>query len=163
MIAYHFALEFPYFVTHLFTLAVPYISVTDTLIPMDIFVQLIPTIRYQVQFGSEEGLIESYTKDKTGIRNYLNAMYFGRSPKGELAMTPVEGYNAELAPILERSPLVSEEELEYYTAEYARKGLRGPCKSYEPSRYRQFTSYRVYCVNHRRRQLLSHPSGELGS
>lgn len=130
---------------------------------MDTFVQLIPTIRYQVQFGSEGGLIESYTKDKTGIRNYLNAMYFGRSPKGELAMTPVEGYNAELAPILERSPLVSEEELEYYTAEYARKGLRGPCKSYEPSRYRQFTSYRVYCVNHRRRQLLSHRSGELGS
>jgi hypothetical protein len=44
-------------------------------------------------------------------------------------MTPAEGYNAELAPALERSPLVGEEELEYYIDEYARKDLRGPCKS----------------------------------
>jgi hypothetical protein len=45
-------------------------------------------------------------------------------------MTPVEGYNAELAPALERSELVSEAELEFYTEEYARRGLRGPCKFY---------------------------------
>jgi hypothetical protein len=44
-------------------------------------------------------------------------------------MTPAEGYDAGLAPDLERSELVSEAELEYYTEEYARKGLRGPCKS----------------------------------
>ena len=55
-------------------------------------------------------------------------MFFGRSPDGELAMTPVEGYNAELAPSLERSEFVSEDELEYYVEEYARRGLRGPCK-----------------------------------
>lgn len=95
---------------------------------MDAFVKLIPTIRYQVQFGSEESLMESYTKDKTGIRNFLNAMYFGRTPDGELATTPAEGYNAELAPALKQSELVSEAELEYYTEEYSRRGLRGPCK-----------------------------------
>ena len=130
MISYRFALEFPSFVTHLFTFAVPYLAVTDTFIPMDAFVKLIPTIRYQLQFGSEEDLNESYTKDKTGIRNYLNAMYFGRSPEGELAMTPAEGCNTELAPALGWSQLVSEEELKYYVDEYARKGLRGPCKFY---------------------------------
>jgi hypothetical protein len=58
MIAYRFALEFPSFVTHLLTFAVPYLAVPDTFIPMDAFVEMIPTIRYQVQFGSEEGLIE---------------------------------------------------------------------------------------------------------
>lgn len=57
-------------------------------------------------------------------------MYFGRSPEGVLAMTPAEGYNAKLAPALNRSELVNEEELEYYVREYARKGLRDPCKSY---------------------------------
>lgn len=128
MLAYRFALEFPSFVTHLFTLAVPYLSVTDTFIPMDDFVKLIPTIAYQVQFGSEEGFIESHTKDKTGIRNYLDAMYSGRSPDGKIAMAPVEGYNAELTPSLERSKFVSEDELEYYVEEYAQQGLRGPCK-----------------------------------
>lgn len=128
MLAYRFALEFPSFVTHLLTFAVPYLAVTETFIPMDAFVKLIPTIAYQVQFGSEEGFIESHTKDKTGIRNYLNAMYFGRSADGKIAMTPVEGYTAELAPTLERSELLSEDELEYYVQEYARKGLRGPCK-----------------------------------
>lgn len=80
---------------------------------MDDFVELIPTIAYQVQFGSEEGFIESHTKDKTGIRNYLNAMYFARSADGKIAMMPVEGYNDELAPALELSELVSEDELEY--------------------------------------------------
>jgi hypothetical protein len=129
MIAYRFALEFPSFATHLLTFAVPYLAVSDTFIPMDAFVEMIPTIRYQVQFGSDEGLIESYTRDKAGIRNFLNAMFFGRSPDGELAMTPAEGYNAGLAPALRRSGLVSEAELEYYAEEYARRGLKGPCKS----------------------------------
>lgn len=49
--------------------------------------------------------------------------------EGWLATTPAEGYNAELAPALGRSPLVSEEELEYYIDEYARKALCGPIKS----------------------------------
>lgn len=130
MLAYRFTLAFPSFVTHLLTLAVPSLSVTDTFIPMKAFVELIPTTAYQVQFGSEEGFIESHTQDKTGIRNFLNAMYFGRSLNGQIAMTPTEGYNAELAPTLERSELVSEDELEYYVQEYAREGLRGPCKSH---------------------------------
>lgn len=130
MIAYRFALEFPSFVTHLLTFAVPYLAVPETFIPTDAFVEMIPTIRYQVQFGSEEGIIESWTKDKRGVRNFLNAMFFGRSPDGELAMTPAEGYNAELAPALRRSELVSEDELEHYTEEYARRGLKCPCKFY---------------------------------
>jgi hypothetical protein len=45
MIAYRFALEFLSFVTHLLTFAVPYLAVPDTFIPMDAFVERIPTIR----------------------------------------------------------------------------------------------------------------------
>lgn len=163
MLAYRFALEFPSFVTHLLTFAVPYLAATGTFNPLDDFVKLIPTIAYQVQFGSEEGFIESHTKDKSGIRNYLNAMYFGRSADGQIAMTPVEGYNAELAPALERSELVSEDELKYYVGEYARKGLRGPCKSTRWSIYDQSTMHHVYCANYSNRQLLPHPSREFRS
>jgi hypothetical protein len=43
MIAYRFALEFPSFVTHLLTFAVPYLAVSDTFIPMDAFVEMIAT------------------------------------------------------------------------------------------------------------------------
>jgi hypothetical protein len=76
-------LEFPSFVTHLFTCAVPYLPATEQYIPLEAIVKFLPSLGYQLQFGSKEGLIESHTQDKTGIRNFLNALYGGRTAEGE--------------------------------------------------------------------------------
>jgi hypothetical protein len=115
-------------VTHLFTCAVPYLPASAQYVPLEVVVRFLPSLGYQLQFGSEEGIIESHTQDKTGIRNYLNALYGGRTSDGRAAMTPEKGVDLELMPKLERSVLISEEELEFYVEEYSRHGLREPCE-----------------------------------
>jgi hypothetical protein len=127
-IAYRFALEFPSFVTHLFTCAVPYLPASAQYVPLEVVVKFLPSLSYQIQFGSEEGIVESHTQDKTGIRNFLNTVYGGRTSDGKAAMAPEKGVDLELMPKLERSVLVSEEELEFYVEEYSRHGLAGPCE-----------------------------------
>lgn len=129
-IAYRFALEYPSFVTHLFTCAVPYLPTSENYVPLETVVKFLPSLGYQLQFGSKEGLIESHTQDKTGIRNFLNALYGGRTADGKGAMTPENGADLELMPTLGRSPLISEDELNYYVEEYSRHGLHAPCNYY---------------------------------
>lgn len=146
-IAYRFALEYPSFVTHVFTCAVPYLPVSETFVPTEMVVKFLPSLGYQLQFGSKEGLIESHTKDKAGIRNFLNALYGGRTSDGKGAMTPEEGADLELMASLGRSVLVSEDELNYYVDEYSRHGLHGPCKSHiDPMSH----------SSHKRSALISH-------
>lgn len=128
MIAYRFALEYPSFVTHVFTCAVPYFPTMENFTPTEVLVQFLPTLGYQLQFGSKEGIIESVTKDKAGIRNFLNALYGGYTSDGKVAMTAEKGVDLDLMPSLERSPFVSEDELDYYVEEYSRNGLSAPCK-----------------------------------
>jgi hypothetical protein len=128
MIAYRFALEYPSFVTHVFTCAVPYFPTMENFIPTEVLVQFLPTLGYQLQFGSKEGIIESVTKGKAGIRNFLNALYGGYTSDGKVAMTAEKGVDLDLMPSLERSPFVSEDELDYYVEEYSRNGLSAPCK-----------------------------------
>ncbi|KAE8423990.1 alpha/beta hydrolase [Aspergillus pseudocaelatus] len=129
-IAYRFALEYPSFVTHLFTLAIPYIPVSEKFISQDELVKFMPNLGYQLQWGSKEGIIESYTKDQIGIRNFLNAVYAGRTPDGELGVSMESGADLSILPTLLRSPLVSEDELDFYVREYSRNGLHGPCNYY---------------------------------
>jgi len=130
MIAYRFALTYPSFVTHLFTCAVPYFATMENFIPTDVLVNFLPTLGYQLQFGSKEGIIESVTKDKAGIRNFLNALYGGETSDGKVAMTAEKGVDLDLMSSLKRSPFVSEDELDYYVEEYSRNGLAAPCNYY---------------------------------
>lgn len=114
--------------THLFTCAVPYLPASAQYVPIDVVAKFLPSLSYQVQFGSEEGIIESHAQDKAGIRNFLNAVYGGRTSDGKVAMTPEKGADLELMPKLNRSVFISEGELDFYVEDYARNGLRGPCK-----------------------------------
>lgn len=104
--------------------------------------KFLPSLGYQLQFGSKEGLIESHTQDKAGIRNFLNALYGGLTADGKGAMTPETGADLDLMPTLGRSPLISEDELNYYVEEYSRHGLHAPCKClpcyHRPYNYTQY-------------------------
>ncbi|KUL86239.1 hypothetical protein ZTR_08412 [Talaromyces verruculosus] len=129
-IAYRFALEYPSFITHLFTLAVPYIAVSEEFISQDALVKFMPNLGYQLQWGSDEGIIESYSRDKTGTRNFLNAVYGGRTSDGKFGVSFETGADLNIIPSLLRSPLVSEDELDFYVREHSRNGLHGPCNYY---------------------------------
>jgi hypothetical protein len=56
-------------------------------------------------------------------------MYGGMSSEGMYAMDSTRGVDFDLVPKLGRTKILSEGELEYYTDEYSRKGLEGPCMS----------------------------------
>jgi hypothetical protein len=143
-------------VTHLFTCAVPYLPTSENYIPLEAIVSFLPSLGYQLQFGSEEGVIESHTQDKAGIRNFLNALYGGRTSDGKAAMLPEKGVDLELMLTLNRSPLVSEDELNYYVEEYSRHGLKAPCKC-QPICH-SLQTVKVLTDN---RQLLPQPQGQL--
>lgn len=81
-----------------------------------------------LQFGSEDGVIESHTQNNEGIRHFLNAMHGGLTKDGKKAITAVSGIDFECLPQLSASKLLDEEEMSYYVNEFSRTGLRGPCK-----------------------------------
>lgn len=81
-----------------------------------------------LQFGSEDGVIESHTQSKEGIRLFLNSLYGGLTQDGKKAITAASGIDFECLPQLSASKLLDEEEMNYYVNEFSRNGLRGPCK-----------------------------------
>ncbi|THC93651.1 hypothetical protein EYZ11_006863 [Aspergillus tanneri] len=128
VIAYRCALYYPDFITHLFTFVIPYIAPSFKWVETDVLVNRFPSLGYQLQFGSDDGVIESFTREKAGIRAFLNALYGGTSPAGKYAMDVTKGVDLELAPKLQHTRLVSPEELDFYVEEFARNGL--PCNYY---------------------------------
>jgi hypothetical protein len=112
----------------LFALAIPYILVSEEFISQDALVKSMPSLGYQLQWGSDEGIIETYIKDKTGTCNLLNAVYGGRTSDGKHRVSFETGIDLNIILSLLRSPLVSEGELEFYMREHSRNGLHRPCK-----------------------------------
>lgn len=83
---------------------------------------------YQLQWGSAEGIIESFTKDEDGMRTFLRAAYRGLTPEGEYPFTPENGYDFARLPSVGDPALLDAKELDYYVQEFSRNGLHGPCK-----------------------------------
>ncbi|KAF7622913.1 hypothetical protein AFLA_010231 [Aspergillus flavus NRRL3357] len=130
VIASRFALYHPSFITHLILFVVPYLPPSPKYIDTADLAKVVPTVGYQLQFGSAEGVVESHTQDKEGIRAFLNGLYGGATPEGKFAMDSTRGFDFEVASKLGRTRLLSEEELQYYVEEYSRNGLQGPCNYY---------------------------------
>jgi hypothetical protein len=124
MIAYRVAAWYPKLVTRLFTFCVPS-HLNKQWIDLEAHVNPTPNFAYMQQCVS--GAIEEKTQDREGITQYLNALYGGYLPTGERGMS-LKGAKFEIASQLLRSPLISEEELDFYVDQYSRNGLRGPRK-----------------------------------
>ncbi|KAE8378598.1 Alpha/Beta hydrolase protein [Aspergillus bertholletiae] len=130
VIASRFALYHPSFITHLILFVVPYLPPSPKYIDTTDLAKLVPTVTYQLQFGSAEGVVESHTQDKEGIHAFLNGLYGGATPEGKFAMDSTRGFDFEVATKLGHTRLLSQEELQYYVEEYSRNGLQGPCNYY---------------------------------
>lgn len=68
---------------------------------------VLPNFGYQLQLGSGE--VEEVLDTKQQIRLFLNAMYGGRGPNGEVGFSPNTGIIFENLPKLGPSPLLSEQ------------------------------------------------------
>ncbi|KAL2385074.1 hypothetical protein RJZ90_001537 [Blastomyces dermatitidis] len=102
---------------------------TKEYIPLETLIKTrLPYFGYQLQFVS--GDLEKKIKSKRDIRQFLLSLYGGRTPTGEFGFDVFNGVLLDKFQHLQRSKVISEEELNYYVDEYARNGVRGPLNWY---------------------------------
>ncbi|OQE27268.1 hypothetical protein PENSTE_c004G05071 [Penicillium steckii] len=128
-LAYRIALWHPDLISHLFTVCVPFARPMEKDISLEDMVRTVaPHFAYQLQFAS--GDLEKVFKSKAEIKQFLSALYGGKTTKGEFGFEAEKGVLLDKAMDLKPSRLLSEDELDFYAAEFARNGVHGPLNWY---------------------------------
>jgi soluble epoxide hydrolase / lipid-phosphate phosphatase len=130
-IVYRVYLHHPKLISHLIAVCTPYDPPQKTYKSTQQLVDgPLPQFGYQLQLASEK--VEGTVKSREQIKMFLNALYGGKvkGEKGEQgeAFNPLQGLLFDKYEKLERSRLMTDEDLEYVTGQYARNGLHGPCE-----------------------------------
>ena len=94
----------------------------------------LPNFGYQLQLAS--GAVEEHIKTKVQIKQFLNGLYGGKGPNGEVGFDVRKGVLFENLPILRKSALLDEEVLECYAEEYYRNGIGGTRRCFSFARFR---------------------------
>lgn len=133
---YRVAAWVPGLVGWVFSVATAYAGVSGRFVGTRELVQGLPQLGYQVQFGSEERVLEGVVgRDEGRLRRFLLGMFGGRTGSGRVFMTPERGVDlGVLEEEVGMTPLLDEEELRYYVGEFVRNGLEGPCNWYRTRR-----------------------------
>lgn len=84
----------------------------------------LPQFAYQLQFAGKE--LEEKIKTKEDVRQFLIALYGGRTKEGEAGFDARKGVSLETLGRLRTSKLLSEQEMDYYVDEFSRNGVHGP-------------------------------------
>ena len=149
-VVYRTAQWYPELVTHVFSVCTPYTAPSRRFISLDEMVNgLLPQFGYQMQLAGPE--LEAKVTSYNQVRDFLRALYGGRSEQGKPCFRPETGIDLEgletigVAPSLDGKACSNEinpqmvidmrlQELEYYTREYMRHGLHGPLNWYRTRR-----------------------------
>ncbi|KAK5128039.1 hypothetical protein LTR85_005156 [Meristemomyces frigidus] len=133
IVVYRTAQWYPELVTHVFSVATPYWGPTENFITTEELVKgPAPQFGYQLQFGSEDQKVERVVQGEERIRKFFKGMYGGRPKSGRALMSPEKGVDLGVIEEdeIEMTPLLNEEELDYYVAQFSKTGLNGPCNWY---------------------------------
>ncbi|KAI8166720.1 Bifunctional epoxide hydrolase 2 [Colletotrichum sp. SAR 10_70] len=84
--------------------------------------------KYQLQLRGAD--VEAKVKTPEDIRQFLQGIYGGRGPNGELVFTTEQGVVFENLGKMGPTPLLSEDEIAYYAEQFSHSGLRGPLNWY---------------------------------
>ncbi|RWQ94641.1 epoxide hydrolase [Paecilomyces variotii] len=128
-LVYRIALYHRDLVTHLFAVCVPYIPPMPQYISHEDLVRTrLPNFAYQLQFKSGE--VEKAVKTKEEIKQFLLALYGGRTEDGQWGFSTEKGILFDRLGRLGSSKLLEDEELNYYVDEFSRNGIHGPLNWY---------------------------------
>ncbi|EEP80039.1 predicted protein [Uncinocarpus reesii 1704] len=106
-VVYRIALHCPDFVTHIFSVCTPYGPPHREFVPLDELVTTrLPFFGYQLQFVSGE--VEKAIKTEKDIRQFLIALFGGRTPTGEFGFDVKKGVLLDKLADLQPSWLLSE-------------------------------------------------------
>ncbi|SPN98504.1 related to epoxide hydrolase [Cephalotrichum gorgonifer] len=132
-VAWRVALWHPQLVKAIFCACVPFAPPREGPAMEDIIrAGALPNFKYQLQFIGPD--VEREIRGKEKIRQFLSAIFGGRDEQGNPGFTVDVGAHFDRLEKMGASPLVTEEELEYYVDEMARNGMRGPLNWYRASR-----------------------------
>ena len=105
---------------------------------------------YQLQLASGE--VEKHIQSKDDIRQFLNALYGGKGPNGELGFEVEKGLVFENLPKLGRTRLLDERTLDYYAEQYA-KGIHSTCERIQHSRNHRLANGKTKVCWYRTREV----------
>jgi soluble epoxide hydrolase / lipid-phosphate phosphatase len=105
-IVYRIALWYPSLVTHIFAVCTPYTPPTTNWISPEQMVKRLPNFTYQLQLAS--GDIEKSIKTRDDLRAFLNGLFGGKGPNGEVAFVAEEGVKLDVLKKLNRTKLFTE-------------------------------------------------------
>jgi len=105
-VVYRCALWHPELVTHVFSICTPFQRPTKEYVPMRVVLQNAPQLGYQVHLAGPE--VEAAVRTKDDIKNFLNGMYGGRTPSGEVLFKSDSGIILKNLPNIGKTPLLSD-------------------------------------------------------
>lgn len=120
----------PALVKAVFTACVPFDAPRETYVSLDdaIAAGRLQNFRYQLQLKGPD--VEREIQGEAKIRQFLRSAYGGVDPEGRMGFDIAVGVLFDRLPHLGGTPLLSDEEMEYYVREFARSGVRGPLNWY---------------------------------
>jgi pimeloyl-ACP methyl ester carboxylesterase len=127
-LVWRLAAWYPEIIKAVFSVCTPYVPPSPVYFDLEMVVARVPSYGYQLQLAGPA--VEAQIAGREKLRQFLNGMYGGRGPNSEAAFDATKGVLFENLDKLGQSPMLSPEELEYYTNEYARNGMRGPLNWY---------------------------------
>ena len=112
----------------MFSICTPYTAPSKNFAPLEEIVQTgkLPNFGYQLQLAS--GQLEDAIQSREQIKQFLNALYGGKTSSGEVGFDVRRGVNLDILPRLNHTSLVGKEMLDLYADQYAKHGLHGPCE-----------------------------------
>ena len=128
-IVYRTAQYYPALVTHAFSVCTSYFPPSPIYIPLQSLASYhLRNLTYHLHMASGE--LESSVQSPAEIRQFLSGMYGARGPNRETIFDPNQGILLTNLPLMGKSPLLTDRELDYYVSEYSRHGIHGPLNWY---------------------------------
>lgn len=129
MLVWRFAQWHPDLIRGVFSICTPYAPVSPVFVDIPELVERLPNFRYQAQLAGPD-VEREIGSDPAKLRAMLAGLYGARGPNGEKAFSTGEGVLFGNLDKMGKSPLLSDEEVEFYVEQYARNGIRGPLNWY---------------------------------
>ncbi|CEJ89373.1 hypothetical protein VHEMI05218 [[Torrubiella] hemipterigena] len=118
MVVWRTAQWFPKLIKGVFSVCTPFAQSQPQYIPLEAIIESghLLNFRYQLQLMGSEAQEKLQGRDK--MRQLLLALYGARTPEGEVGFSTLDGFYFDRLDRLVSTPLLPEEELEYYTDQY---------------------------------------------
>lgn len=133
MVVWRTSAWYPELIKSVFSICTPFMAPSTTYTKLEDAVAsgVLKNFTYQLQLMGPD--VEKNLQGEEKVRQFLNAMYGGRGPNGEVGFTVTKGVLFDNLDKLGPNPLLSKEELDYYVEQYMLRDapqLRGPLNWY---------------------------------